>query len=316
MIFYQVAISLLLLIVLVNLLNNLRHFREPPLAGPLPDPLPLVSVLVPARDEERNIGRCLDSLLQQDYPHLEILVLDDDSSDRTAEVVAEYARRDSRVRLLRGRPLCAGWHGKAYACHQLALQARGQWLLFTDADTVHTPVSVSSSVRAAHRENGDLITYVPYLPAGSFSEKVLMPVVAFFPLFILPLGLVTRSSEPLFSFAFGPLMFFRASFYRKMGGHLAVRQEITEDMALGRLVKQHGGRLLFLNGRDILSVRLYHNMGEIWRGFAKSAYAAFDFFLVGLLALIGVNFLLFIGPYVLVYLAPVSYTHLEPTRPY
>ena len=303
MIFYQIAISLLLLIVLANLLNNLRYFCDPPQSGPLPDPLPLVSVLIPARDEEQNIGRCLESLLRQDYPHMEILVLDDDSSDRTAEVAAEFARRDGRVRLLRGRPLPPGWHGKAYACHQLAHEAKGEWLLFTDADTVHRPASVSSSVRAADQGNGDLITYVPYLPTGSFWEKVMMPVVAFFPLFILPLGLVSRSSEPLFSFAFGPLMFFRASFYHRIGGHIAVRQEITEDMALGRVVKQHGGRLLFLNGRDVLSVRLYHNMGEIWRGFGKSAYAAFDFFLVGLLGLVGVCFLVFIGPYILVYLA-------------
>ncbi|MGC8873055.1 MAG: glycosyltransferase [Chloroflexia bacterium] len=303
MLLYQLAITLLLLLMLLNLLNNLRLFREPPHTGPLPEPLPLVSVLVPARNEEQNIGRCLESLLRQDYPRLEILVLDDNSGDRTSEIVQEIAAKDPRVRLLSGQPLQVGWHGKAFACHQLSREARGEWLLFTDADTVHAPSSVSASIRAAFQERADLLTYIPYLAAGSFWEKVILPLIAFFPLFLLPLGLVSRSSEPLFSMAFGPFLLFRASFYRAIGGHRAVRQEITEDMALGRLVKQHGGRLVLLNGVRVLSVRLYHNLGEIWRGLAKSAYAAFDFFLVGLLGLVGVNFLLFIGPYVLLYLA-------------
>ncbi len=303
MLLYQLAITLLLVLMLLNLLNNLRLFREPPRDGPLPDPLPFVSVLVPARNEERNIGRCLESLRQQDYPRMEILVLDDDSSDRTAEIVQEIAQKDPRVRLLRGRPLPAGWHGKTFACYQLAREARGEWLLFTDADTVHTPISVSASVRAALQERADLLTYIPYLETGSFWEKVILPLIPFFPLFLLPLGLVSRSPEPLFSMAFGPFLLFRASFYRAIGGHGAVRQAIAEDMALGRLVKQYGGRLVLLNGRDVLSVRLYHNLGEVWRGLAKSAYAAFDFFLIGLVGLLGVNFLLFLGPYFLLYLA-------------
>lgn len=299
MLVYQWIILLLLLIILANLLNNLRQFRRPTLRGPLPHPRPLVSVLIPARNEERNIGRCLESLLRQDYEPLEILVLDDDSTDRTAEIVAAFARRDGRVRLLRGEALPAGWHGKAYACHQLAQVARGEWLLFTDADTVHAPTSVSASLRAALEHRADLLTYIPYLETGTFWEKVLLPLIAFFPLFLLPLSLIERSPEPLFSMALGPFLFFRAAFYWSVGGHEAVRQEITEDMVLGRLVKKHGGRLALLDGHEVVSVRFYHNLGEIWRGLAKSSYYAFDLPLLGWLGLVVVILLLFVRPYLL-----------------
>lgn len=300
---YHGVITLVLVVILVNVWKNLRYFREPPLEGNLPDPPPLVSVLLPVRNEEHNIAECLSALLQQDYPRLEVLVLDDDSSDRTAEIAAEFADRDARIRLLKGAPLPPGWHGKAFACHQLAREARGEWLLFVDADVRPAPNAVSSSLRAALREEGDLLTYLPYLPTGTFWEKVLMPLVAFFPFFLLPMKQITEGRNPLFCMAFGPFMLFRASTYRAIGGHEAVRQQITEDMALGRLVKQHGGRVLLLDGTRVVAVRFYHNLGEIWRGLAKSAYGALDVPLVGWLGILGAGFLIFVEPNVRLLLA-------------
>ncbi len=312
----QVIVTTLVLVMLANLLNNLRYFHGPPLMGLLPQPLPLVSVLIPARNEEHNIARCLRSLLRQDYPYLEVLVLDDDSEDRTAAVVARFARRDPRVRLLRGEPLPPGWHGKAYACYQLAQAARGEWLLFTDADTVHSPRSLSASLRAALAEQADLLSYLPRLVTGSFWEKVMLPLIAFFPLFLLPMRLISHSREPLFSMALGPFLLFRRSFYWKIGGHEAVRQEITEDMVFGRLVKQKGGRLALLDGTAVLRVRFYHNLGEIWRGLSKSTYYAFDLPLLAWLGLLGVIWLLFVRPYYLLltalYPGPVDWAVAGP----
>ena len=134
---YQQIVFILLAAVLLNLLLNLRALRKPKSDIELPEPAPLISVLVPARNEEANIDVCLESLRQQDYPNFEILVLDDSSTDGTADIVARIAAEDSRVRLLRGQALPPGWAGKTFACHQLAQEARGSWLLFTDADTVH-----------------------------------------------------------------------------------------------------------------------------------------------------------------------------------
>src|SRR4030042_153519 len=136
---YQQIIAFVLLILFVNLLLNLRSLNRARGNNKPPEPGPLIAVLIPARNEEANIGACLDSLRKQDYPYFEILVLDDSSTDGTAEVVARLASEDQRVKLLKGQPLPPGWAGKPFACHQLAQEARGSWLLFTDADTLHAP---------------------------------------------------------------------------------------------------------------------------------------------------------------------------------
>ncbi len=160
MLIYQATITIILALLLLNTLNNLRLLRRPEILMPDPSPprrrpelddSPLVSILVPARNEERAIGRCVESLALQDYPRCEILVLDDHSEDRTAAIVAELSMRYPRVRLLHGEPLPWGWHGKAFACAQLAREAKGDWLLFADADTVHASSCVSTTVTIAQQ---------------------------------------------------------------------------------------------------------------------------------------------------------------------
>ena len=136
---YQVIIATGLVLFVLNLTLNLRSIRRPPPDVKLARPAPSVSVLIPARDEEVSIGACLESLRRQDYPDFEVLVLDDNSTDSTARIVAAEAAADSRIQLIRGEPLLEGCAGKPFACHQLAQRARGDWLLFVDADTTHTP---------------------------------------------------------------------------------------------------------------------------------------------------------------------------------
>ena len=294
---YQVIVTLLLLGILTNVLNNLRLLRRMPREGPLPDPPPLVSVLVPARDEERNIGRCLESLLSQDYPWLEILVLDDESSDRTADIVAELAAEHPQIRLLRGQPLPPGWHGKTYACHQLAQAAQGEWLLFTDADTVHAPDAVSSALRAALQTQAGLVSLFPHAIMGTFWEAVALPMITVGPMCYLPLGLINRVRHPLLALAIGPFMFFPREFYWRIGGHEAVKQDIVEDVFLARLVKRNGGRVTLMDGNHTVSVRFYRGLKEAWRGFSKSSFPAFDYELGPLLALLLVNVMVFLAPF-------------------
>ena len=293
---YHVIITLLLLGILANVLNNLRLLRRMPGHGPLPDPLPLVSVLIPARDEERNIGRCLESLLRQDYPRLEILVLDDESSDRTTDIVAKLAAEHPQIRLLRGQPLPPGWHGKTYACYQLAQAARGEWLLFTDADTIHAPDAVSSALRAALETRADLVSVFPRAIMKTFWEAVALPMITVGPMCYLPLGLINRIRHPLVTLAIGPFMFFRRDFYWRIGGHEAVKQDIAEDVFLARLVKRNGGRVALMDGTRTVSVRFYRGLEEAWRGFSKSSFPAFDYELGPLLALLLVNLAVFVAP--------------------
>ena len=176
-------------LILAQTLANLRHLPAPPPAAPgeFSDGAPLVSVLVPARDEAHRIGPCVASLLAQDYPNFELLVLDDHSTDDTGAVVLDLGLRETEAdtdadappqrRLLRGEPLPPGWTGKAWACHQLARVARGEWLLFTDADTVHAPGALAAMVAHARRTRADLLSAWPRQLVGSWSERLVIPLV-------------------------------------------------------------------------------------------------------------------------------------------
>src|SRR5258707_13737719 len=155
MLIYQAVVTALLAARLLNTLNNLRLIRR---LHPRPHPAsgPLVSILVPARNEARTIARCVISLVRQDYPCCEVLVLDDESEDATPEIVDRVARRYPQMRLLRGSALPSGWHGKAWACRQLGLAARGEWLLFVDADVVLAQECVTAALAAAREQSADL----------------------------------------------------------------------------------------------------------------------------------------------------------------
>lgn len=296
MLIYQSILTAVLAAMLLNTINNLRLFRRPATrAAPLDDLL--VSVLIPARNEERSVGRCVESLMQQDYPNLEILVLDDQSEDRTAEIVEELAKRFPAVRLLRGQPLPPNWHGKAYACAQLARAARGDWLLFVDADTVHAPETVSTALQVALEQQADLLTMMPQVLEQSFGESLLLPLIPLTFGVFLPMPLVAGRKFPLLAGAMGPFLLFRRAMYARIGGHEATRTAIVEDMKLARLVKQHGGRVVWIDGTPLTRVRFYHNFGEAWRGFRKTTFAALDYsvsFLVpGIIACIA----LYLAPY-------------------
>ncbi|MFN3763638.1 MAG: glycosyltransferase, partial [Anaerolineae bacterium] len=244
---YQVALTVLLLVVGLNLIANLRMVEKATPSRVNPAGLEWVSVLVPARNEARNIRRCLESLLAQDYPLMEVLVLDDGSTDETPEIVAEMARRDPRLRLIPGQPLPAGWMGKNFACHQLSQEARGEWLLFTDADTVHHPQTLSWALTAARENRADLVTLVPRAVTHTFGEQLLLPIIPFGVLGCFPLALGARLGIPALSMAIGTFLLFRREAYERIGGHAAVRGEIAEDVVLARRVRRHGGRVVLLD---------------------------------------------------------------------
>ena len=298
---YQVALTAVLLVVGLNLIANLRMLEKATPSRVNPTGLEWVSVLVPARNEARNIRRCLESLLAQDYPLMEVLVLDDGSTDETPEIVAEMARRDPRLRLIPGQPLPAGWMGKNFACHQLAQEARGDWLLFTDADTVHHPQAVSWALTAAKENRADLVTLVPHVVTHTFGEQLLLPIIPFGILGLFPLALGARVHIPAFTMAIGTFLLFRRETYERIGGHAAVRGEIAEDVVLARRVRRHGGRVVLLDGADYLDVHFYRGFWESWHGLAKSAFAALEYHLpLTVLMLLFYGFL-FLWPVFLLY---------------
>ncbi|TET16404.1 MAG: glycosyltransferase [Dehalococcoidia bacterium] len=296
--FYQQLISFLLVGILLNLLLNLRALRKAKGDGELPDAPPPISVLIPVRNEEDNIGTCLESLRRQDYPNVEILVLDDASTDGTADIVARIAAEDPRVRLLQGQPLPSGWAGKPFACQQLANEARGSWLLFTDADTVHAPAVLRHVLCAALGSGAALISGFPHQRTTSIWQKMAIPIMFYFMILCwMPLWWMQRSRRTLPSVAIGQFMFFSAQEYRSIGGHEAVKSRILEDVWLGREMARHHYRQLTLDLSPLVSCQMYREFGTMWDGINRWLYVAASLSIFAFIGIVGVVLLLFLAPF-------------------
>lgn len=257
--------------------------------------LPSVSICIPARNEESNIGILLSAMRGQQLRPLEILVLDDHSEDGTAAVVRGHADEDGRIRLLRGEALPPGWTGKNWACHQLAQAARGEVLLFVDADVRPTSEAVAHTLRALRRYRADALSAFPRQQLDTLAAAAVIPVMDLLLYGFLPLPLVPRTRNAALAAANGQWFAFRRDAYRSIGGHEAVRGEIVEDVALARAVKRSGARMLLTVGMGSVSCRMYGRVAEIREGFSKNFFAAFGFntpLFLGVLALLAAVFVL------------------------
>ena len=235
-----------------------------------------VSILIPARDEELNLAACLDRALAQGAVVREVLIYDDHSTDDTPRIVEDYAQRDARVRRLAPAALPAGWCGKPFACAQLAAAARGRWLLFLDADARLRVGAVGSALREAEARNVSLLSCWPALELQSFWECALMPLLNFVVFTLYPAPLALKRDDVSLGLAHGSFMLARRDVYLRTGGHALVRAEIFEDTRLAQSWRACGERSLCLDGQKVLTVRMYRSCGEIWRGFQKNFFPAFQ----------------------------------------
>jgi chlorobactene glucosyltransferase len=237
--------------------------------------IPRISVLVPARNEERSIERCVTSLLAQDYPDFDVLVLDDGSTDGTRELVNRIAARATRLRVLDGQPLPSGWLGKHWACQQLLEHADGEYVLYVDADTWHHPAALRNGVAAMLIGNLDLLSAIPHEVTGTFGELLTVPMAVWSFFALLPMWLAFHTRTPLLASAIGQYMMFRTSSLKEIGGFERVRSNAIDDLALARLVKASGMRWRVVDGTARSSCRMYHGLNECVQGFSKSMYAVF-----------------------------------------
>jgi chlorobactene glucosyltransferase len=299
MIFYQSIILLSLLVFLGIVLKNLGDLPRLPFVSGGGSFAPKVSLLVPARNEELNIEACVSSLLAQRYPDFEVIVLDDHSSDGTLDALRRIAATPSgaRLRILRGRELPAGWHGKAWACQQLGEAAAGELLLFTDADTRHQPDALPRAVEAMQRSGAGMLSLTPAQQMWSFWEKLIVPLVYHILFSYLPIAMVSKSPSPAFCYAIGQFILFRREAYEKIGGHRSVCDNIVEDVWLCKAVKRSGGNVAVFNGTDVVSCRMYRGFGELWKGFSKNLFAGLGNSVPGFVALMALVVLLYIAPY-------------------
>ena len=237
---------------------------------------PLVSIMVPAKDEERGIEACLRSLLAQDYPNFEVLVVDDRSEDATPDIVRKLCAEDGRLRLVRIDHLPGGWTGKTHALHVCSSHAKGDWFLFVDADTRHHRSTLSVTLRDFLDHGVGMGSLMPALQAESFWERVIQPFAGICLMMFYPLTRVNDPQRKEAGFANGQFILVSRAGYEAIGGHEAVRDQFVEDIHLGRAARTAGIGLRVVVGRDLSSVRMYATMTEIVRGWSRILYSAVD----------------------------------------
>jgi cellulose synthase/poly-beta-1,6-N-acetylglucosamine synthase-like glycosyltransferase len=234
---------------------------------------PTISVLIPARNEAGNIPRALDALLAQNYPAFEVIVTDDRSEDDTPHIVRSFLAKDRRLRLLESRELPEGWTGKSYALWQAAREARGEILLFHDADVALDPGALSVITSYFVENRLDMLSLILRLDSRSFWEKSLRVLAGSVLLFRFPLSEVNDPKSPR-AFANGQLIMMRSEVYRAVGGHRRVKSILLEDIALAGLVKHEGHRLGLAYGFDVAAARMYSSLGDFWKGWTRIFYSA------------------------------------------
>lgn len=243
------------------------------------DRKPMVSVLIPARNEAGNIGALLESLSVLHTPNdpisIEVIVYDDLSEDQTASIVDAFCRKDKRFRLIRGKALPDGWLGKNHACHQLALEAKGKYLLFLDADVGIRKGLIEAALAHLQKYNLALLSIFPQQVMRSWGERITVPLMNWILVSLLPLILTRISSWSSFAAANGQFMLFNALTYHQYRFHQSVKQHKVEDIVVFRMMKKMGLKVQTLLSNGMITCRMYSSFSESVRGFSKNVYEFF-----------------------------------------
>jgi glycosyltransferase involved in cell wall biosynthesis len=270
-----VAIASLLLaaVACFTFLENLKIYLPAPAGGTSDLASPAISVLIPARNEEANILAAVQSALDAagGEERVRVLVADDHSTDRTAELVAELAKRDGRVALISVPPLPAGWNGKQHACFVLAQAAQTEWLLFMDADVRMEPGSIARMRAELERSGASLISGVPRQICGSWMEELLIPLIHFVLLAYLPMGRMRRSTSAAYAAGCGQLFLCHAEDYRKAGGHAAIRSSMHDGITLPRAFRMAGLKSDLFDATEVARCRMYADGRQVLDGLGKNA---------------------------------------------
>jgi chlorobactene glucosyltransferase len=234
---------------------------------------PLVSVLIPARNEENNIKKCLDSFLNQSYKNYEILVLDDNSTDKTYEIVKNLAKQHpDKIKLYSGKPLPPDWRGKSFAMQQLLDYANGEYYLFTDADTIHTEDSISLMMSNMAFHDADLVSGYIGQKTKTFGEKITIPLIYLLTGLVIPLWMNNRCKLSIFASAIGQYIGVKASAFKSIGGYEKIKSYTTEDIYLAREMKKAGFKTIFIDAKSAATCRMYTNYDQSVRGISKNIF--------------------------------------------
>ena len=268
----HVLAAIVLAIWIAALIQTLANLRTVPRlrAGRAPKNRPLVSIVIPARNEARIIERSVRAFLAQDYDDFEVIVVNDRSTDATGEILHSFT--DPRLTVIDGSETPAGWLGKPWALEQATARARGELLLIVDADLIYAPAALRAAVAELEFEEAGMITLLPRFEMGSFGEQVGMPMLAFVALCMLPLWRANRSRSSRLALGGGSGILIRRTVFETIDGFRALKSAVVDDVGLARHVREHGETTHAVLADDLVAVRMYYSGGELVEGFTKNIF--------------------------------------------
>ena len=254
---------------LLMIISNLKAYLPPPVQDK--NLRPQISILIPARNEEGGIEAAIQCALATENAEVEVVVLDDHSEDNTAAIVSKIAMVDSRVRLEKAPELPSGWCGKQHACHVLSQKARYDYLLFQDADVRLKKDCAPRLVAFMQASKAELVSGIPWQETGTWSEKMLIPLIHFVLLCFLPIKRMRMSTSPAFASGCGQLFLARKQSYEQMGGHASIKQSLHDGITLPRAYRKNGMMTDLCDVTNLAECRMYRGFGQVWFGLAKNA---------------------------------------------
>ncbi len=305
LIYVLMLLVLTLFLFITTLISNLKLMRK---LGkyPLIKAQPFVSILVPARNEEKVIEKCVTSLLNQDYNNFEVIVLNDRSIDKTGDILTQLSKKYKNLKIITGKDMPSGWVGKNWACHQLSQVAKGDYLLFTDADTYHEKNMLINIMSATIAENAGLVSMLPLEKAETFGELLIIPFISLTILISVPLYLAYKLKNRYLSIAIGHYLLFSRDAYEKVGGFYGIKAEVLDDNNFVRKAKDLDIIWRLYDGSKFVSCRLYNGFRQSFNGFVKNSFAFFNFYISVAFFVAIANIFIVFAPIVLLILYSVG----------
>lgn len=272
-IYWYICLLIIAFFTIVTGITNFLWLKKIPTKKNIPESK-LVSILIPARNEEDVIESTIKSIINQSYQNYELIILDDNSSDSTKSIIKKQAKTNSKIELINGLSLPAGWLGKNWACHQLSEKAKGEYILFIDADTNLDKFILEDSVIALQKEKIDLLSLVPGRDTKLIADHAMKKIISWFIVCWLPMKLAINLNAPFLSATFGQFMLFKKSSFYGIGGFEAIKDNPVDDFQLGRNIKKNMFKWMLYDAAFRITTRTYNTNKDLISGYSKNIFPA------------------------------------------